>query len=69
MPETESDYPLPPDESLSYRNSWRPEDKAVESAEVESLAEHPKSSKESAEAAVEPSKADLVGQADANRES
>lgn len=42
METSESEYPLPPDQHLDYEDSWRPEDKAIESAEREVASEHPK---------------------------
>jgi hypothetical protein len=41
METSESDYPIPPDQHLDYEDSWRPEDKAIESAEREIASEHP----------------------------
>jgi len=42
METSESEYPVPPDQHLDYEDSWRPEDKAIESAEREIASEHPK---------------------------
>ncbi len=41
MENSESEYPLSPDQHLDYEDSWRPEDKAIESAEREIAREHP----------------------------
>lgn len=41
MAESESDYPVPVGKHLSYEDSWRPEDKAMEAAEIEVISEHP----------------------------
>lgn len=41
METSESDYAIPPDKKISYEGSWRPEDKAIESAEKQLASEHP----------------------------
>lgn len=54
MPETESDYPQPPEEELNYGDSWRPEDKAAESAEIEALTEHTDPAQKTDDADIDP---------------
>jgi hypothetical protein len=41
METSESEYPVPSEKHLNYEDSWRPEDKAIESAERELASKHP----------------------------